>query len=393
VRVLLVARKYLIEISRELQLLLLELATPLVFLGIAAAMYNAPLLATHPVLVSSPDLQGAPLVEVLEAERYADGRPVLAVTPTSDLEAAELALKEREATVLVILDSGEGTADRRPSTADDGRQSADRPTSEPRPLRTEVTIRGDPLYPRFFRVGTILASIVNRYGDRVAGRAEVVQVVARPLASGQPKTEFDLYAPGMMIVALLMLIPQTAMLVAREVRWHTLRRLSLTRLGAWGFFGGVSVAQLVFAVVQVVVTFLAALALGFNNQGSLALAVLVGIVVSFSAIGQGLLVACFVENDSQAANLGSTLTMLQVFVSGAFYQLPPLTLFTLARHQIDLFDVFPATHGFMALQQVLTYGAGLTEIGFRLGAMMVLSTLYFAAGVYIFQRLHMRSRN
>jgi len=141
-----------------------------------------------------------------------------------------------------------------------------------------------------------------------------------------------------------------------------------------------------------VAIFLAALAMGFNNQGSLVLAVLVGLVVSFSAIGQGLVVACFVENDSQAANVGSTLTMLQVFVSGSFYQLPPLTLFTLAGHQIDLFDVFPATHGFMALQQVLTYGAGLGEIGFRLGATLLLSALYFAAGVVIFQRLQMRDR-
>ena len=75
--------------------------------------------------------------------------------------------------------------------------------------------------------------------------------------------------------------------------------------------------------------------------------------------GQGLVVACFVENDSQAANVGSTVSMLQVFLSGAFYQLSPLTMFVVAGHQIDLFDIFPATHGLLALQQVLVYGAGL----------------------------------
>jgi ABC-2 type transport system permease protein len=141
-----------------------------------------------------------------------------------------------------------------------------------------------------------------------------------------------------------------------------------------------------------VIVFLAALAMGFHNQGSLFLAVIVGLVICFSAIGQGLVVACFVENDSQALNVGSTATMIQVFVSGSFYQFPPLTLFTLAGHQIDLFDVFPATHGFMALQQVLTYGAGLREVAFRLGATLLLSVLYFLAGVVIFQRLQMRDR-
>ena len=82
--------------------------------------------------------------------------------------------------------------------------------------------------------------------------------------------------------------------------------------------------------------------------------------------------------------------MIQVFLSGSFYQFPSLTVFTLAGHQIDLFDIFPATHGFLALQQVLSYGVGLKEIGFRLGATLVLSILYFVIGVVIFQRLQMR---
>ena len=135
---------------------------------------------------------------------------------------------------------------------------------------------------------------------------------------------------------------------------------------------------------------MAALAMGFNNQGSLGLAILVGLAVSASAIGQGLLVACFVQDDSQAANVGSTFSMIQVFVSGSFFQLPPLTIFSLAGHQIDAFDIFPATHGFRALQQVLTYGDGLPEIGFRLGATLLLSLVYFVIGAIVFKRLKMR---
>jgi ABC-2 type transport system permease protein len=67
-----------------------------------------------------------------------------------------------------------------------------------------------------------------------------------------------------------------------------------------------------------------------------------------------------------------------------------LTVFTLAGHQIDLFDIFPATHGFSALQQVLTYGAGLSEVGFRLAATVVLAMFYFVIGVVVFQRRQMR---
>jgi ABC-2 type transport system permease protein len=139
-----------------------------------------------------------------------------------------------------------------------------------------------------------------------------------------------------------------------------------------------------------VAVFVCAVLLGFHSQGPLALAVVVGLAVSFSAIGQGLIVACFVANDSQAVNYGSVFSMLQVFISGSFFPMPAPTWLTIAGHEMSLFDLCPATHGMLLLQQVMCYGAGWGEIGFRLVAMLALSLLYFAAGVFVFQRLQMR---
>jgi ABC-2 type transport system permease protein len=361
-RILLVARKSLLELWREWQLLLLVVATPLAFLAITALGYSAPLLVTHPILVMSPDERGVPLIEELESQRYVDGHAVFDVTRVSDPEAAEEALKDQSATVLVTIALGEPA----------------------------VTLSGDALYARFYRASLILENIVNDYVDRLAGRPQVIEIVEESLFDAGPRTEFDIYAPGMIIFALVMIVPQTAMLVAREIRWNTLQRLRLTRLAAWDLLGGISLAQVAVAVVQVVLVFVAALALGFNNQGSLLLAIVVGLVVSLSAIGMGLIVACFVENDGQAINVGSVVAMIQVFFSGAIYQLPALPLFTLADHQVGLFDIFPASHGFLALQQVLVYGAGLRDIVFRLGATLALSVLYFVVGVIVFRRLQMR---
>jgi ABC-2 type transport system permease protein len=375
-RALLIARKNLLEILREPKLLLLVVLVPLAFLGIIAAGYSYPMLVTHPLLVIDSTSGGTGLVEELEAQRYADDRPIFEVTLTTDRATAETALKEQTATVLVTI------------SADDSRGQVQGVQAQGLPL--QVTVRGDPLYLHFYRASIILDNIFYRYADDVAGRPEIVRTVEQPLVETGPQTMFDLYAPGMIIFALLLIIPQTAMLVAHEIRWNTLRRLRLTPMRAFDLLSGVGLAQIVVAVVMVVLIFFVALAFGFNSQGSLGLAIIVGLAVSFSAIGLGLLVACFVENDSQAINVGSTVTMIQVFLSGSFYQLPPQTVFTLAGYQIDLFDIFPATHGFLALQQVLSYGAGLKEIGFRLGATLVLSILYFVIGVVTFQRLQMR---
>lgn len=355
----LVARKNLVEIWREPKLLALVLLLPLAFLVITALGYSTPMLVTHPVWVINAAPQGEALLAELAAQRYADGRPVFDVIPTNDPMAAEAALKDRTATMLLTIS----------------------PAKSPE-LPPEITVRGDPLSPRFYRASVLLDSLLYRYAETWSGQPKKVNLVEQPIAAQGPQTEFDLYAPGMIIFALLLIIPQTAMLVAREIRWQTLRRLRLTPMRAWDLLGGIGLAQLVVAAIL----------LGYHNQGQLWLAIVVGLAVSFSAIGLGLLVACFIENDGQAINVGSAVTMTQVFLSGSFYQLPPITLFMLLGHQIDLFDVFPATHGFLALQQVLSYGATFQQISFRLAATLLLSTVYLLIGVVIFQQLKMKER-
>jgi len=369
-RALIVARKSLLEMMRELQLLGLIVLLPLIFLVITAVSYSAPFLVTHPIWVISPDPDNAGLVAALESARYANGQPIFDVTMIADQAAAEEPLKKQTLAALVVIESdADGTL--------------------------SVTLRGDALYMPFYKAGTIMGRVIQEYADNAAGLPRIVQIAEEPLGEASPQNWFDWYVPGNTIFALMLIIPQTAMLVAREIRWNTLRRLRITRLRAGDLLAGISLAQMAVAVLQVVIMVVAALALGFQSQGSLGLAIVVGLAICFSAVGQGLIVACFVENDSQAANLGATVAMFQVFLSGAMYPLPSMTLFTLMGHQIDLFEIFPVTHGFLALQQVINYGAGLREIGFRLGATLLLSALYFAVGVLIFQRrqMHSTSRN
>lgn len=360
-KALLVARKTLIELLREWQLLLLIIAIPVGFLVITKFGYSAPLLATYPLLVTNGDPQAEVLVQDVRALRYADGRPVFDVQPATDPAEAEAALKTKEATMLVTIAPGQA-----------------------------ITLKGDALSTSFYRAGLLLEGVFGRYADGQAGRPEAVRFETQPLAGSGPRTFFDIYAPGMIVFALLLTIPQVGMLLAREIRGNTLERLRLTPLRAWQLLAGVSLAQMAIAVVLVGLMLASALVLGFQNYGSFWLALATGLAINFSAIAWGLIVACFVENDGQAINMGSVVAMIQVFVSGSFYQLPPLTLFTLSGHAIDLFDIFPATHGFLAMQQVLCYGAGFRDVAFRLGATLFLSLIYFAIATVVFQRLKMR---
>lgn len=365
-KILLIARKYLIETWREPGLLALVLAMPLFFMVINAVAYATPRLTTYPVLVVAGDPRAEPLIDILRTQRYAGGGLMFDVQFTQDRDADD-ALKSGAAAALLVFAPG--------ASGELG-----------------VTVRGDATSMRFILASTLLDQALGPAIDLARGKPVVARLVQQPIQALAPLNDFDAYAPGMMVFAVLLIIPQAAMLLGRERRTGTLRRLRLTPLRSWQLLSGASLSQMVMSTGQVVLMFAAALALGFHNRGSLPLAIGIGLLLSFGAIGLGMIVACFVEDDNQALNVGATFTMLQVFISGSFYQMPSITLFTLGSYEIGLFDFIPATHGLLALQQVLIAGAGLPEVAFRVAAMTVLSVAYFGVGVFVFERRQMRAR-
>jgi ABC-2 type transport system permease protein len=180
------------------------------------------------------------------------------------------------------------------------------------------------------------------------------------------------------------------MTVAREVEAGTLRRLKLTRMTALDLLGGITLALMLVSVLAVVLTVLTAVALGFRGEGALGAAVLVGALTSLSVVGIGLVVACFAKSVAHAFVIANFPLGLLMAFSGVMFPIPRVPLFNLAGRPIGLYDILPATHAVAALNKLFTLGAGLGELGYELAALAVLSLAYFAAGVYLFQRTHLR---
>ena len=365
----LVGRKTALEMLREPQLALLMLSMPMFFMVITALGYGSQAkLATYEVLTLLEDPAGKVVLERLAALRYPDGRPVFHLAAIPGRSAAEPLLADGRAAALVVL-------------------------SRDASGHLAGTLRGDATSMKFNRASTYLARTISPLLDQLAFagvRPQPLVVEERSLFARSMQTEFDLYAVGMMVFAVLLLIPWTAMLLARELRLGTLRRLQLTRLSSLALAGGVTLAQMAGALLMVLVLLGSALALDFHIQGSLALAVVTYLLLCFSAIGPGLVVAGFSRNDSDALNIGSMVTMLMVFLSGAFFPMPAVTLFYFYGHAIDLFDFLPASHAMLALNQVLVDGAALQQVAFRLGLTAVLSFVYYGIGMWFFTRRHYR---
>jgi ABC-2 type transport system permease protein len=160
---------------------------------------------------------------------------------------------------------------------------------------------------------------------------------------------------------------------------------------ATDYLGGVTLALVLVGIVSVILAFLTALALSFRSQGPLWLGMLILTAASLSTIGIGLVIACFSKTVTQAFLIANFPLGLMMFFSGAIYPIPRVPLFNLFGHSIGLYDILPPTHAVIALNKVLTLGAGLRDVVYELAALVVLSGLYFGIGVWLFRRTHLRA--
>ncbi len=138
-------------------------------------------------------------------------------------------------------------------------------------------------------------------------------------------------------------------------------------------------------------TIATAWALGFRSQGPMWLAIVVGAVTSVSIVGVGLIIASLSRTVTQAFLIANFPLALFMFFSSAVFPVPRVTLFTVAGRAIGLYDILPPTHAVVALNKVLTLGAGLGDVIYELAALLILSVVYFAAGVWLFSRTHLRA--
>lgn len=307
-----------------------------------------------------------------ETITYEDGQPMLKVKRVTDRASAEDRLKNREASALLII----------PADFSRALLAADSSGT--------LTLVGD-LTNTYYAVASVLANAaLTGYVDALTGTPPALTVHEEALGDSAARTEFEIYVPGLLIFAVLMLVYQTAMVVTREVEAGTLARLRLTGISALDLLGGISASQVVIGVAAVILTFLTALALDFHSAGPVWAAILITAVTALSSVGVGLIVSCFVKTTIQATLASTFALFVMMFLTGTFMPISGFELFTLGGHTFRVFDVLPPTHAVVALNKVMTLGEGLGAVGFELGAVLALSGVYFGAGIWLFQRTHLR---
>ena len=380
--------KTLREQRRDLLLLVLSLIFAPVFVLLYRAWFPSGS-TTYGVLILNQDAgaqtaggatlsAGEQISEALKAVVYANGSPLLSVRPVAERGAAEPLLKDRQAALLLII----------PPDLTASIEAARRGEAVE---ASPVTLVGDLTNPYYAVAAVLAGSAVDQVIQASIGQLRPIPFVEEPLGASAARTEFEIYVPGLLVFATMMMMFTVAMTVVREAENGTLRRLQMACVGSLDLLGGISLAMMVIGVAAVLLTIGTAWAIGFRSEGPMWLVVVVGAMTSVSIVGVGLIIASLSRTVTQAFLIANFPLALFMFFSGAVFPVPRMTLFTVAGRAIGLYDILPPTHAVVALNKVLTLGAGVGDVMYELAALVILSAVYFAVGVWLFSRTHLRA--
>ena len=320
---------------------------------------------------------GDDVIQAMEALTFQDESPVLRVKMRQDRAEAEEALRKRKAAALVIIPSDFS------AVITESQRGESFPT-------TNVELVGDLTNP-YYTVAAVMAfTAIDGYAVSTTGEYRPIGMIETALGDSAARTEFELYVPGLFVLAVIMMMFQASMMVAREIEGGKLQRLRITQMTSLELLGGISAWLVLVAILEVLTTFGVAVALGFRSHGALWIAILVGMIASFSVIGMGMIVASFSKTQSQAFVIANFPFAFFMFLTGAAFPVPMGSMFTLWGRDFHLVDLLAPRHAVTALNKVFTLGAGLAEVAFELAALGVLSVLYFAIGVWLFQKMHLK---
>jgi len=259
-----------------------------------------------------------------------------------------------------------------------------------------VTVLGDPTTANFQTAVSILGEVFDTF--TVSARSIFTSVQGQSTIKQEhtinilEQTFFDQLVPGIVILAITMNLTFVATTLVEEQEFNTLERLQLTPMRAYHLIGGLIIAQLVVALVQIVILLSLSLAFGFNGTGSFILAGLVAWLLSLSASGFGLIVASFSNKGGVASGIGSMIAIPLFMLTGAFIPIPNPTIFSIGVNQFGVVDLLPTSFAYKMMDGILMHNMTFADLGFELVSLIILTIIYLGIGLVLVSFFKLRPR-
>ncbi|HOG27887.1 MAG TPA: ABC transporter permease [Vicinamibacterales bacterium] len=385
-RMLACLRKTLVENVRDWKILILTLSfAPFFVYLMYGYLHTAP--ASYTLLVLNDDRAASPPRDAAGADGLIaawtraggdDGRPVFAVRAAGDRQAAERMVKTREADLLVVIPAGFSA-----------RLAALR--AQPAGPPPRLTNHHNAANPRSMMAMAMSDYVAFLYASAAASMPSPLAVDARAVDPLPNRSDFDLYVPALLVLAVIMVLFTAAASLIREVDKGTMTRLTLSRVATWELLAAVTITQVLIGAATVLLAYAAASSVGYRALGSPGAALAVTTLATVSVVAIGVLVSAFMRTVFELLTVGCFPFFILMFFSDVMIPLPRIPVLSVAGNAVNLSDVLPTSLAVRALNRVLNDGAGLGDVCFEMTGMALLAAAYFSAGILLFRRRHLRT--
>ena len=321
---------------------------------------------------------GQLLISEIEKFSDQDGAVVLKISREQEMASAQKRLKKKSVDLVVEI-------------AENFSQALLDYKDGKRPVPAVVKTYGDPANPKYIMAVAWSDSLAYQFAVEWSGLQGPLSFETEGLSSQRSLTDFDLYMPGLLGLALMMLMFTAAATLIREKDKGTILRLRISNMTTTEWIISMSLSQVIIGLLALGLTYLTAVGFGYTASGSLLAMTVVGILSCMAIIAISVLVAALLRTIFDLMTIGCFPFFILMFFSGGMFPIPTISLVTLGENSVNVNDILPTTHSITAFGKILNQNAGLGDVVFEMGAIAVLTALYFAAGIWLFTRRHMRS--
>jgi ABC-2 type transport system permease protein len=204
----------------------------------------------------------------------------------------------------------------------------------------------------------------------------------REVIGGAPIRYVDWVVPGLLGMNMMFsCLFGIGYVIVRYRKSGYLKRLNATPLTAFEFLSAQLISRLALTMAITVGCFVGTTVfLHFRMDGSYLDLFLVTLLAAVCMIAMGLIVASRVASEEFAGGVLNLLSWPMMVLSGVFFSLDGAPRFV----QV-IADLFPLTHLLAAARAIMLEGAGLADVAYNVGALVLMSVLFLGLGAWMFR--------
>lgn len=386
-RIAYILKKSILEIIRDWKVLIFSLLFGPLFVLIFYAFFSNTQ-TTYKIIIYNADKQilteqnsrlaaGNELIQLLKNTKNSDGTLMYKVTIEKNKDAAVKAIKNKKYDVYI-------------SIPEDFSESIEKRINNPANGKIKLMLYGDMGSSYYIIPAITIGSISEQFVGSITHEPKTLEFIEKSISTYNERTEFEAAIPSAIFLGIIMLLFTSAIALIKEVETGTIRRLQISKASSFEMLTAITLSQIFIGFAAVVLTLFTALTVFHaKSEGAISLVLIISILSCLSIVAVGFILAAFSRNTSDILILGNLPYFLLFLLCGAF-PIPRINLFYFNSHSIAINDIFPTTPAMTALKGVMDQGKGLNDIMFEIIMITVLTIIYFVAGIYLFNRKHMK---